>query len=233
MALLQPPITGDPQLDSWTLRLTQQINQGLLPGAGSGGGGGGTGNPGMNGAPGAPGTNGNSALYIYQRTRSAVTAPLRPSSVTYDFANDPVVSSADNGWGSELPSTGGEYLWVSFQYVAAQSGTLTSATAWDTPVLLTDPPITVRVDVRMRPATDPISSIGDTTTDPTTWAFASEGDTFRNDLGAIKTLVATVLIGDEEASVEAHRTYVYGWDIGATQFTPPKQDQADYLGGYQ
>ena len=36
MPLLQPPITGDNQLDSWTYRLTQSINNGLLPGVGGG-----------------------------------------------------------------------------------------------------------------------------------------------------------------------------------------------------
>ena len=43
MAIINPPITGDPQLDSWTLQLARQINKGLLPGiGGTGGGGGGT-----------------------------------------------------------------------------------------------------------------------------------------------------------------------------------------------
>ena len=50
MAFLQPPITGDIQLDSWTLRLTQQINQGLIPGASGSGGGGGGGERGPSGA---------------------------------------------------------------------------------------------------------------------------------------------------------------------------------------
>ena len=34
MTVVNPPITGDPQTDSWNLQVTQMINQGLAPGLG-------------------------------------------------------------------------------------------------------------------------------------------------------------------------------------------------------
>ena len=126
MAWLQPPITGDSQLDSWTLRIAQQINQGLVPGATGGTGGGGGGDAGES----------NSPLYLYQRTTDD-TAPMAPNRVVFNFANSPVVSEADQGWTSGIPEiTEGGYLWVTFRYTSMQSGTITDANSWDTPALL-------------------------------------------------------------------------------------------------
>ena len=195
MAFLQPPITGDPQLDSWTLRLTQQINQGLVPGAAAQGGGGGGG---AQGNPGVDGTNGNSALYLYQRT-VANTAPDRPTTVTFDFSTDPV-ADADGGWTSDLPETGGEYLWVTFRYVAVQSGTITGIDSWDTPVLL---------GVPGEDGADGDSSI-------TANILSNEGNIFRNAVGPDKELSAFVFdngTGEELTNPESPATpfIFYTW----------------------
>ena len=129
MPLLQPPITGDTQLDSWTYELTNQINQGLLPGGVTGGD--------FGGPSGGGGGGGNSLIYLYQRTTSRALTPMRPTTVTYDLTQLPIVSSADNGWSSEIPDTAlGTYLWVTFRYVSASSGVVMDANSWDTPVIL-------------------------------------------------------------------------------------------------
>ena len=127
MAWLQPPITGDHKLDAWTLRLTQQINQGVIPGSGGasiGGGG---------------GADSNTALYLYQRTLTD-DAPNRPTSVVFNFRAESAVQSADEGWsGSIPPQVDGDYLWVTFRYVSATAGSINDVNSWDTPALLSTP----------------------------------------------------------------------------------------------
>ena len=210
MAWLQPPITGDSQLDAWTLRLTQQINQGLVPGATGTGGGGGTGTD--------DGGDGNSTLYLYQRTALEVV-PDRPTVVDYNFANSPVVSSANEGWSAGIPDISlGGYLWVTFRYVADQSGLIEDANSWDTPALLNVPGgvagansqaviITIRV-----PQTD-------YTTNPLTWDLHPEGE-FRNDMGEELVLVATGYDGGTEYTLDQHANFTYTWLRNGDPFTP-------------
>ena len=206
MAWLQPPITGDHKLDAWTLRLTQQINQGVIPGAGGasiGGGG---------------GAESNTALYLYQRTLTD-DAPNRPTAVVFNFRSDPAVQSADEGWsGSIPPQVDGDYLWVTFRYVSATAGSINDVNSWDTPALLSTPTaapgrdaIVVQVSIR---------TTNDTTTDPATWALEDEGIFFRNNMGDTKYLVATVFIGGAEQNQTAHAGYTYAWQRNGLPFTP-------------
>jgi len=120
--LIHPPITGDPQLDSWTYRLTSLINQGL--------------NAGEISASQSSVDSGSTALFLYQRSTSNSTAPTLPTSVVYNFENSPIVSSANNGWTSTIPTTGGDNIWVTLRYVAARSGTITGSNSWNTAALL-------------------------------------------------------------------------------------------------
>lgn len=120
--LIHPPITGDPQLDSWTYQLTSLINQGL--------------NAGEISASQSSVDSGSTALFLYQRSTSNSTAPTLPTSVVYNFENSPIVSSANNGWTSTIPTTGGDNVWVTLRYVATRSGTITGSNSWNTAALL-------------------------------------------------------------------------------------------------
>ena len=232
MALINPPITGDPQLDAWTLQLARQINQGLLPGIGGTGGGGGGGED-VN-------TGGNTVVYLYQRTATNVAPSTLPGNVTYDFeADDPVVVNAPTeGWSVSIPdeNSNGLYLWVTFRYVAGQTGSITDATSWDTPVLLGtagvdgDDAVFVRVES---------FGLGSSTAAALATAYDAEtldfdalrsvrsasGLQFRNDGGNTKILLATVQIGGIDATDEAHYDFTYTWNKNNQSFTPDESSQ--------
>lgn len=120
--IIHPPITGDSQLDSWTYQLTSLINQGL--------------NSAEISAAQSSVDSGSTTLFLYQRSTSNSTAPTLPTSVAYNFENSPIVSSADNGWTSTIPTTGDDNIWVTLRYVAARSGTITGSNSWNTAALL-------------------------------------------------------------------------------------------------
>lgn len=131
MYLIRPPITGDLQLDAWTDKITNSINQGLLPGQQSAESFGGVGS----------GVNGNTAIFLYTRTSAADVVPTPPTNVTYDLETTPKTITATGGshtWQSSLTefTDTNRYLWVTFRYVADQSGVITDSNSWDTPVLL-------------------------------------------------------------------------------------------------
>ena len=136
MPITNPPITGDAQLDSWTLQLTDMINRGILPGvpttsAGGGGGGG----PGMDGRDGAAG---NTRLQLFQRTTTD-TAPMNPTNVTYDVQSTPATATADNGWSIDGSTSTGDYVWATYRYVADLTGTITDQASWNTPLQVGTP----------------------------------------------------------------------------------------------
>ena len=129
MTVVNPPITGNPQVDSWALQITQQANQGLVVGAGAVGG--------VGGSTGGGGGGGNSPLFLYQRTTNTMPVPLRPTSVTYNLRDRPIVSMADNGWSSVIPEESeGSYLWVTLRYLTAPQGTITEQDSWNLPEIL-------------------------------------------------------------------------------------------------
>ncbi len=187
MALIQPPVTGDPQLDSWTFQLTRQINSGLTQGGvGSSGGGGGSGTDGFDG---------NSSIYLYQRDTQGETPPPRPTLVSFDF--DTQIFTANEGWSADLPTDGGEYLWVTFRYVAGESGDITESASWDTPTLLGvpgDPAINIEI----------VTDIG-----------TIYRNVDRTELQNI-VLTANVYIGGELQSDTAHLSYEYNWQFAGS-----------------
>lgn len=68
---------------------------------------------GATGSAGTPGTNGNNnaTVFLYKRTTTN-TAPALPFlTVTYTFATG-VASGVDGGWTQTVPTTGGDYLWM-------------------------------------------------------------------------------------------------------------------------
>ena len=86
---------------------------------------------------GGGGGGGNSPLFIYQRTTSNTPVPLRPTSVTYNLRDSPIVSAADNGWTSTIPDESeGSYLWVTLRYLTAPQGTITEQDSWNLPEIL-------------------------------------------------------------------------------------------------
>ena len=134
MALIpRPPHTGNDELDSVLTYLVDRINDGVTqPGTGPQG-------PRGEAGPSA----GNSSIYLYTRAEAETPVPNRPTDVDYNFANinSPVTvnSVEDPPWSSDIPTTGGDYLWVTFRYVAGESGEITDASSWDTPALLSVP----------------------------------------------------------------------------------------------
>ena len=216
MALLQPPITGDAQQDSWALQLTNQINQGLVPGgvvSGSGGGGGtGTGTEG-----------GNSSIYLYQTTLTTTPVPNLPNDVSYNFANlsNPVtVNDTASGWSPNLPSNDGSaYIWATFRYISGESGEITDTTSWNTPAIISAPAASAfSIETTYRvPAND-------LTTDPTDWDFHPDGRDFIDGMGAVKALVPTVYLNGTQQSFAAHSGYTYSWTRNGQTFTPTNGD---------
>jgi len=231
MALIRPPITGDPQLDSWTDQITNQLNQGFLPGGSgfTGGGGGGSGLPGMDGRDGA---DGNTALYLYQRTTAETPVPTRPTSVTYNLDNADPISLANNGWSGDLPTTGGDYLWVTFRYIASspgsRAGNITDQSSWDTPVLLGVPgedAVAPRIDILRLPSGRTTAQVvadydGTPTLDTSTFRSSSSGGQFRDNMGEAKVLLATVQVGGVDATDAAHTGFTYSWARNGQTFTP-------------
>ena len=132
MALIpRPPHTGNDELDSVLTYLVDRINDGVTqPGTGP------------QGPPGTGGDHGNTSIYLYTRAHAEIPVPTRPNSVDYDFSdiNAPVTVNDENSpWSTDIPSEGGDYLWVTFRYVAGESGEIRDATSWDTPALLSVP----------------------------------------------------------------------------------------------
>jgi|TARA_R110000803_G_scaffold139430_1_gene206086 hypothetical protein len=190
MAVIRPPITGDPQLDSWTDQLTRQINQGILPGIGGSGG---------SGLQGPSGITGNTPLYLYQRSESGTIAPTRPTSVTYNFSILPLTPTsivANNGWSYILPAATDvlKYLWVTFRYISTTSGSFGASdqNTWDTPVLIGQP--------------------GDGGISAT--IESSNGTVFRNSAGNPTTLKVVLNIGGVLPSESEYNSYSYKWTYG-------------------
>ena len=227
MYLIRPPITGDPMLDSWTDKITNSINQGLLPGSG------GVGDSGFGGVgSGVVGADGNTAIYLYARTDSASTVPTPPTSVSYDLTTNPVSITATGGshtWESTPTTLTGNnrYLWITFRYVADRSGTITDVNSWDTPVLLGlpgDDAVSIRIENYRLPTgvsvAAMLSEYDAETFDFATLRSSTSGLQFRNDTGEEKVLVATVQIGGLDAPHSTHYDYNYLWSKNGLSFTP-------------
>ncbi len=237
MALIRPPITGDPQLDSWTDQLTRQINQGILPGFGGGPGGSGGGG----GGSGTNGDDGNSAIYIYQRTTTCIAPTVLPLRVDYDFERTPPIAvsiSEFHDWSATIPDESeGAYLWVSFRYVSGLSGVIEDQNSWDAPTLLSGPSVSVNIGTfRIVGGTSPTDILarydgtGDVLVYPTSIGgtagtdFARISSQFQHNQDGVddevKVLIATVFLGSEAADTAAHIDYRYTWMKNGSAITP-------------
>ena len=222
MAIIpRPPHTGNEELDSVLTYIVNQLNEGVSqPGIGGGGGG-------AQGAPGTNGEDGNSSIYLYTRTAGESAVPTRPDNVTYNFENisNPIQVAGVNqgGWTPDLPTEGGNYLWVTFRYVAGDSGTITDANSWDTPSLIGrpgDPALVVTVD-SFDPSGQTVGS------DPTMWNPISRD--FKNNEGDNKALVARVYRGTgEEWSTTEYQAATYRWRKNSqTTYVPQTTQRGD------
>ena len=227
MYLIRPPITGDPMLDSWTDKITNSINQGLLPGSG------GVGDSGFGGVgSGVVGADGNTAIYLYTRTDSKDTVPTRPTQVIYDLDTDPVtmiITGGSHTWEATPTELTGNnrYLWITFRYVADRSGNITDANSWDTPVLLGlpgDDAVSIRLENYRLPAGKTVATMlaeyDLETFDYSTLRSSTSGLQFRNDTGEEKVLVATVQIGGFDVTHSNHYNFNYTWSKNGLSFTP-------------
>ena len=133
MAIVLPPITGDPAQDSWQQQITERLNTGLSEGAV---------------AASATVTGGlsiNSAtINLYQRTDSDNIRPNNVSKITvYTYATATLAlqtkdTDAVSGWTRTPPAvTEGSVLWLTTVSIADTAATETIDTdAWSTPSIL-------------------------------------------------------------------------------------------------
>ena len=151
MAIIRPPITGDPVQDSWTDQITKALNQGLI-GTGSisvtGTGGGGSGEAGQDGASGISAA----TLYLFRRHTSGSVPPTGVSvDLLYDYQNSTITATDGSGqpfseWYTAIPDVtdqSGNYVWVTTVNIAQSASDtapeMISSSLWSTPASLTSP----------------------------------------------------------------------------------------------
>ena len=228
MTLVRPPITGDPQMDSWTDQLTRQINLGILGNTGQ------TTEIADGGGQGDPGTNGINAasVYLYQRTVLNTAPTDFPDDATFTFADGTVVADGAgslNGWATDISEGTGEYIWVILQYSSTLAATDTLATgSWTAITLLSVPgedAFTILIEAKT-PGDDEAIDI----TQYSGWLDTS--DFFKNNMGANKALLATVGTPEGELTDAQHRTRVnsYTWFKNGLPFTAPEEMQQTNTG---
>ena len=142
MPLQQPPITGDPQQDSWAYDLTRQINQGVL---GSGGGTVESGIAGRDGAEGPAGLN-TATVVLYQRTADTIPVPTElPTETSFTFETGELVlvdliNGTFNNWSTNIDDGTGDIIWTILRYASANVAFERIQTEeWSAPTLFAAP----------------------------------------------------------------------------------------------
>ena len=198
MAVVRPPVTGDPIMDSWTNQVTKSL-AGVNPSAAVSGTGTGTGT-GTPGPAGAPGMNGFNAatVILYQSVPTNVDPAGPTGDVVYEYASAGITSGSNNlnGWALEFPDDTdpdtADYVFRIHVFIADTAATETIAsTSWSSPILeIAREPPEEGIDIRVT---------------------ATAGTFFRSDQADTKTLTALVSVGGVEQSAGAHATYHYDW----------------------
>ena len=228
MAVVQPPVTGDAQQDSWALQITRLINSGTIgtgvAGTGGSGGGGGT--------PGTPGVNGFNAatLYLFTRTETDTAPTGVGEDLTYNYESaelrDPInpapfSDGTNNIWYDFVPTDdqiAGEYIWTTVVYIAdQQTSEVIPFSSWSVPAQLSRPgqdAVTVFIEPR-----SPDNASADWVSLSNTSAASPN---FKNDtakvIGLVVRLYEAGVEVDQSVYTDAGTTYV--WTKNGADFTP-------------
>lgn len=198
MGIYRPPVTGDPEMDSFLHYMAQDVNALSQSNVASGGNG-------VVGADGAPGTDGVNAATLVLFKRQDTTNPNDVTDIVtetlYNYQDNTLVASANpavtefDGWQRTYPAdTEGRGLFAIQVNIADANATeVIPASSWSDPILLLDRgPGVIQVRIATNNGT----------------ALRLPNDT--------TTLKAIVSIDNEDQSDAVHNGYKYEWTDGAT-----------------
>ena len=123
MAVIKPPITGDPTLDSWTNQITQTMNAGVSSGSSP--------SVGARGSAGASGFN-TATISLFARTTTNSAPSAMNEQVTYTYSTAQLVNGSGhdgytNGigpsdvWFRKINAGAGDFVWTTTVSVADTS----------------------------------------------------------------------------------------------------------------
>ena len=140
MAVVRPPITGDPTLDAWLHQMTQTINAGVSSGSSP--------SVGARGSAGPSGFN-TATLTLFARTATNSAPAAMDEQLTYTYSTTQLVNGdSDDGYSNGLGSGGiwyrkidagsGDFIWTISVNVADTSDVeVIAASSWtSTPSLI-------------------------------------------------------------------------------------------------
>lgn len=188
MTIMRPPLTGNPQLDSWMDRVTQEIIRG--------GGSVST----STGPQGAKGDSGVSAvtLILYKRYNSD-TLPVSENintTVTYTYSTSSLDNENPDGWSREFPalSLGKKVFAIQVNIADTADTEVIPPAAWSQPILISsvDDVIGVRI-------------------------ATSNGTALRGSALNSTTLKAVVTRNGEDQTDIDHNGYKYKWTVQTGQ----------------
>lgn len=185
MTIMRPPLTGDPQLDSWMDRVTQQIVSygGVVS----------TTTPGTQGEDGNPGVSAVT-LVLYKRYSSGTLPPSEDinTTVTYTYSTSTLDNESPDGWSRTFPSLelGNKVFAIQVNIADTADTEVIPAAAWSAPTLISsvDDVIGVRV-------------------------ATNNGTALRGEFLNATTLKAVVTRNGEDQTDIDHNGYHYTWTV--------------------
>ena len=139
MAVIKPPITGDPTLDSWTNQITQTMNAGVTTGSSP--------SVGARGSAGASGFN-TATISLFARTTTNSAPSAVDEQLTYTYSTAQLVNGSNhdgytNGigpsdvWFRKVNAGSGDFVWTTTVSVADTNDVeIIAADSWSAVALL-------------------------------------------------------------------------------------------------
>lgn len=139
MAVIKPPITGDPTLDSWTNQITQTMNAGVTTGSSP--------SVGARGSAGASGFN-TATISLFARTTTNSAPSVMNEQTTYTYSTAQLVNGSNhdgytNGigpgdvWFRKVNAGSGDFIWTTTVSVADTNDVeIIAADSWSAIALL-------------------------------------------------------------------------------------------------
>ena len=139
MAVIKPPITGDPTLDSWTNQITQTMNAGVTTGSSP--------SVGARGSAGASGFN-TATISLFARTTTNSAPSAMNEQTTYTYSTAQLVNGSNhdgytNGigpsdvWFRKVNAGSGDFIWTTTVSVADTNDVeIIAADSWSAVALL-------------------------------------------------------------------------------------------------